>query len=218
MEPLLPAISKLIDLMLSWVKIRSERRKYLFEKVFDPSFYQLLDIHKNYTALLQQAKDTLPLYIIENRGWFDHDFAPMDAKSDEFVKEIEKAKQIITKGRREYEAEREAIRQNAHCFFGAKLCKEEKRFLWAIICYFIRPEIRLKDNDMIDMEVKMLEELGPNETIDTPSSAVAGQIAGKANPFDIRSDLERALFNQLARWTEVCRLYSELKRVVALKT
>lgn len=217
MESLLPAISKLIDLMLSWAKVRSARRKYLFEKVFDPSFDQLLDIHKNYSALLTQAIDTLPLYI-DDRGWFNHDHSPIDPKGKEFVRQIEKAKQVISKGRNEYEAEREAIRQSAKCFFGAKLHKEEKRFLGAIICYFIRPEIRLKDNDMIDMEVKWLEEQSPNETIDTPSSAVAGRISGKADPLEIRKDLDQALFNQLARWTEVCRLYSELKRAVAMKT
>jgi len=217
MESLLAPILALFELLRSWITSRSSRRKYLFEKVFDPSFDQLLDIHKNYSALLRQAIDTLPLHI-GDRGWVDQNYLPINPESDQFADQIEKAKQGITKGRQEYEAEREAIRQNADSFFGEKLHKEEKRFLWAIICYFIRPEIRLKDNQMIDRDVKLLEKQGPDEAIDTPSTAVAVKIASKTDPFEIRKDLEQALFNQLERWSEFCRLYGELKRAVAMKT
>jgi hypothetical protein len=216
MEPLFPAIAKLIDLLLRLAEISSGRRKELFQRVFDPMFDQLLIIHKDYIELFNKSLETLPTHI-EGEGWVDKDFKPTDTLAESFRANVRDAKRSLMEGRESYEAERIRMRALAHTFFNKKLKQEEKRFVWSIVCYFLTPERRVQSNDFIDMQIEILEGDTGVRTLDTPALSAASVVSHETDPKRIRTILTSAKINQLEKWTDVCRLYGELKSQIILK-
>lgn len=212
MLELISPISKLIEVAARPLGSYLGKRRLIFDEIMTPMFDQLLLIHNDYLGLFNSTLKRLPVEI-EEQGWFNYDFEPLDRLKPEFTIEVAKAKRELVEGRESFEAQRIQIRALAAAVIQKDFSSEEKRFLYGVLAYFLYPESSLIAW-RIDGQIETMETRGPVSAWDTPSSSAAELIEHEKDPNKIRETLSSSKMQQLERWTEICRLFAELKAEV----
>lgn len=212
MMELASPIKWLIDMLKDFDKRRIQNREERFRAFFEAVFLDLLKIHRNQVEMLRRCEMDLPAFLSLNGAphkWY----AGKDASvlgEQELSVHVERVKRAWQAAREESGGDRVALRAKS-----AELLRQleddiERRFIFAVMNYFIHPEHMYIHSGDIDSTVERLIDRGPDAILDSPSLTVWEQIEHKTDPDKIREVFVTARRNLLARWSEVSERYAEL--------
>jgi hypothetical protein len=114
------ALVKIADRVIEFARGRIEGRKQLFDRVIEPSFKELLQVHTNYIEMLSQIK-------VSGKS-MGSDLAT--------AKRVQKAKETLRLKRIQFEPVRQKLAVMGRELAHHKLKADEKAFVEALLRYF----------------------------------------------------------------------------------
>ena len=206
-----PAIKAVYDLLEKLVTGRSERRKTLFKEVIDPLFGQLLAIHDDYHQMFLNSSRAIPYRV--DADWHVPGKTPLiGSNSDAEVQErIAQVKRGFREWRQVREAIRDKVRVDAADFLKAVKGKEEQRFLFSVVQYFLEDNRSQDDDSFIDQRIDSILAKSGTTALDTPSSRVDLEISREHDVEELKKVFEDARRNLNERFTYSCRRFNEVR-------
>lgn len=205
------AIKTIYDLLEKLVTGRGERRKALFKEVIDPLFGQLLAVHDDYHQMFLNSSRAIPYRV--NDDWHVPGKTPfIGSNSDAEVQErISQVKRDFREWRRVREAIRDKVRYDAADFLKAVKGKEEQRFLFSVVQYFLEDNRSQDDDSFIDQRIDSVLEKSGTTALDTPSSRVDLAISNEHDVEKLKEVFEDARRDLNERFSYSCRRFNEVR-------
>lgn len=192
---LVSGLTKIIDLLVKLREDRAASSKERFEKSYKPLFDDFLIIHANYAHMFIEARSAL------------FQAAPGSTDPAEVIAQV---KDYLTAQRAEYDGLRTKLRALSQAIVVKTEDLDERRFLWAIIVYFLQHEQPNKPYRTLDRQTHMLATQGKDAVIDTPSSFVLGKLKQESDPLKLANMLHALIADLAGYQSDICRAYALL--------
>lgn len=205
------AIKAIYDLLEKLVTGRSERRKALFKEVIDPLFGQLLVVHDDYHQMFLNSSRAIPYRV--DTGWLVPGKTPFIGSNSEAEAQerIAQVKRDFSEWRQVREAIRDKVRVDAASFLEAVKGKEERRFLFSVVQYFLEDDRSQDDDSFIDQQIDSVLAKSGTTALDTPSSRVDLEISREHDVERLKDVFEGARRDLNERFTYSCRRFNEVR-------
>lgn len=205
------AIKAVYDLLEKLVTGRSKQRKTLFKEVIDPLFGQLLAVHDDYHQMFLNSSRAIPYRV--GTGWHVPGKTPfIGSNSDAEVQErIVQVKRDFKEFRQVREAIRDKVRYDAADFLKAVKGKEEQRFLFSVVQYFLEDN-RSQDHDsFIDQQIDSVLAKSGTTALDTPSSRIDLEISHEHDAEKLEEVFADARRDLNERFAYSCRRFNGVR-------
>jgi hypothetical protein len=205
------AIKTIYDLLEKLITGQGERRKALFKEVINPLFDQLLTVHDDYHQMFLKSSRAIPYRVGIN--WEIPGKTPfIGSNSDAEVQErIFQIKRDFSEWRKVREAIRDKVRVDAADFLKAVKGKEEQRFLFSIVLYFLEDNRSQNNDSSIDQRIASVLAQSGTTALDTPSSRVDLAIWNEQDVDKLKEVFEGARRDLNERFTYSCRRFNEVR-------
>jgi hypothetical protein len=193
---LIDGLGKVISHVVKLLERRETRTKEhfaLLQELFD----DFLVVHRNYVTLFTLVRNALLIDIHTN-----------PEKKEEILAEV---RRVFGLQRLEYEGLRTKLRAMAQGLVKSTDDPAERRFLWAIICYFLEHERPNKSFRDLDLQTKLLVEQGKDAVLSTPSSYILGLLTSNKDPDKIGRAVESIIGDLNGYLSDVTNTFTTLK-------
>jgi hypothetical protein len=172
---------------------KTNERLALLQELFD----DFLVIHRNYVTLFMLVRNALLIDIHTNPD-----------KKEEVLAEV---RRVFGLQRLEYDGLRTKLRAMAQGLVRSTDDPAERRFLWAIICYFLEHERPNKSFRDLDLQAKLTIEQGKDAVLSTPSSYILGLLTSDKDPDKIGRAVESIIGDLNGYLSDVTNTFTTLK-------
>ena len=207
----LPALKSLADWLLKLASARGGERRFRFETLVKPLHASLQEAHLDYAGAMKELRRALPAGG-PGIGW-RVDGAAHELDDAQALAAIGEAKRRFDRARLAREPMREWLRLHAREILLSAPGEEERRYLHAILLYFIEEGRPAADERGLGIE-PILRKGGP-AMLRTPSSRLAAEIAKTDDPEAIGDAVGAALDALEARAAVALRAYVALAKAAA---
>ena len=207
------------EALLSKIQTIKGSKKIRFEAIFDPLNDSIIVVHRDYQKMFEKVIRLLPNTLDDGRiiidrykenGKYDS-ILDITNNKEEYLRSIELAKKILEKDRLENDFVRVQSRAYAQKLLKDAGSREEKRFCWAILCYFLSRTTPLTDQVFTDMKIEGIIKEGADQHTDTPSYLVRYEILQSKDANYIREEIRSIITNLNSKFIDICSHYLELK-------
>lgn len=212
-EPIL----KILELVKQLLEIQSKHRREVFTQILEPLFVQVEKVHSFYEQLCCNASQSLP-YKDEDGSWQVRDKNRskfLSAAIDEYV---EKVKQDFADGREQNCYVRDEVRVNAKELLSAVVEVPEKRFLLAVIYYFLEEAFSVDSDERLDEWIKRIDEMDSLHALETPASHLVNYVRSKQDPIELTRIFQGAQNGLANKFQIVSQAFIKLKLDVLQST
>lgn len=214
----IPDIKWTFEQLLKLFNMDYTTRKDRFEKIFEPTFSNLVTIHRDYNNMFNRILKILPTHNADNETTafvtiFDKDNEPVnfietERDSIEYKDNLKRAKTIIDEDRKLNDFLRIEARELSAMIIKKGHNRFEKIFSWTILEYFLNKNY-LPDNE--EEFFKDLETKGPDFMLDTPSYLISYSISNTTNSEDIKNLIKNVKMNIGDKFVNFISAYNDLK-------
>lgn len=204
------SIKILYDLFEKLVKNKQYQREEVFQAILTPIYEQLSNIHSDYHRSYLRSANNLPRrhdsrwQLPGTDGYYELGHVVIQNR-------IQGIKDNFSKWRAEREYIRDNVRMQAAKYFTAVKGKEEKRFLFSVVQYFLERTYALDDDRRMDETIQSIIKHSGETQLDTPSTRLSEAIREEEDPEKLH-DLFKNSRNQLnENWGFVTQKYVEAR-------
>ena len=193
---LLEGLGKVISHVVKLLERRETKTREQFA-LLQELFDDFLVVHRNYVTIFMLVRNALLI-----------DIATKPDKKDEILAEV---RRVFGVQRLEFDGLRTKLRSMAQGLVKSADDPAERRFLWAIICYFLEHERPNKSFRDLDLQVKLLVEQGKDAVLSTPSSYILGLLTSNKEPDKIGRAVEAIIGDLNGYLSDVTNTFTTLK-------
>jgi hypothetical protein len=210
-------VKALTDLLGRLVDAPVKRRRMRFEEFFRPLHDQFQEVHVDYSAMLRSLERGLPFR--------DEDGYLTAPDSSGTISELEAAA-IVDQKKKAFRAAREAregvrdwLRNNAQAILGHVSEEPERRYLYALLVYFLSDDhTDFPDDSSLELRISSILRSGGLSAMNTPTSTLARQIRGYLDGNQVRDATLAAIHRLNQRCSDVVKAYVSLNAAVIQST
>jgi hypothetical protein len=213
---LVESIKSLFELLARLVSIKYERRRRIFDEVLAPLYDKFLKVDVEYVEMFNSTLKKIPSQFIGN-SW-DIEGKIVDTDSIEFTRHIRSLKDDFLEKRAQREGFRDTLRAEASTILSAVGHEEERRFLLALLYYFLDEGYSQYSDNLLNSSSERIIKEGGNTALPTPSEHLAAEMRKSNNPNELRNLLIEAITNLNQSSVVVSRKFIELKLTIINET
>jgi hypothetical protein len=189
----------LYEMLERLIRSSVDERRTRYNELISPLYDQLQVIHLDYVEMFCHVMSMLP----------------QTASAETADLKVQAAKDEFESRRLQREGVRDSLRYQSGYLLRAAKSEEERRFLLALIYYFLRSGPWLPNERSLDHTIAGLIEDHPEEAgarrLDTPSIRVALEISGMSDPEEIRRKLIEELSEINARFSNASLMFAKIR-------
>jgi len=210
----LPALKSLSEWLLKLATARSGERKAVVEALVKPLHADFQKVHGHYAGVLRRLDEALPVGG-PGLGWLVAG-SPTELDDAQAATAVRAAKAKFDEARKGEEQARYWLRTHAREILVSAPGEEERRYLYAILVYFLEEHYRPGlDEGGFARAIEPIVRKGGVALIRTPTSRLAAKIAALDDAQDIRDVLHEAMGELEQRASDVVRTYIALVKALA---
>jgi hypothetical protein len=222
MKEFIPIIKWITSEILKLLSQRVTNKKERYTKIFEPLLISLNTVHRDYSKMFDNILRIIPIHEIheeEELIFINVQDEEQNVKiisttfqSDIYIATLKRAKNILKEERKNNDTIRIMCRSESVEILKNSKSKEEKRFLWSVLNYFLDQKKAFLTEKEEDEFVDSILENGYDYALKTPSYLVQNEIFNEPNARIIKEKILE-LSTKQSRHYEHC-----IQRCFALKS
>jgi len=216
---MIEAVKMIYELLSRLIRIKYERRRKIFDDILKPISEKFILVNAEYRTMFNATLDKIPLHYDKDKThWFLPNGEIVQEDNSKLGQHIQILKNEFLTKRSEREHIRDELRYRAHTILAAVKGQEERRFLLALLYYFLEDGPSPDSNQSLDTMIEVVLEEGGNSALRTPSARLALDIENTNNPTELRRLFSNAVTNLDQRFAVVCCRFAELQLAIINET
>ena len=209
-EELTLELTLLYKLINNLLTRKGQRRREVFTSLLSPIYDRFVSIHLGYRDLFTETMDQLPVLMTRKR-WKTKQGDVYELDDHRIKAIIEETKEIFFTDRKKEQHIRDWLRRDSQSLLLCVKQREEKRFLYLLVNYFMRDRMDDKNPVWLDSQIARIEKEGGFIYFSSPSLELGYRLKSAKDP---RQVVKYALDDLDNRFFLVSDAYVKLKYCV----